>query len=244
MKRPTYTGGKGGNGVLQFLTNFLKPCHRYVSLFAGLDAVLWHLQKKPNEIWINDIDNSVLSQWKKYFDSQKKLKSNTILTCQDYQDVLSQLQEPYYQAENNRGLRTTIFIDPPYLMETRNTQQNYYKREMSTSEQHKELIETILAFERSSLGFDIMITHYPCELYREFEMAGWTITEFTGRTRQGTRPEWLITNYKQPQELQDYSHIGKDVRERLDIKRKIKRWEQKFKTFTPQIQNAILDRII
>lgn len=245
MKRPTYTGGKGGDGVYQVLTNWLKPCHRYVSVFAGLDAVLWNLKKKPNEIWINDIDNSVLSKWRKYFDSIKKSKSNYVLTCQDYEDVLSQLSNEFYLTDSQNGRRTTLFLDPPYLMSTRTTQQQYYKRELSTEAEHRELIETIIEFDQNHPRmFDIMITHYPCELYREyFEKAGWTITEFSGQSRNGRRPEWLITNYKKPFALQDYSHIGSNSRTRLDNKRKIKRWEDNFKNLPPQMKNAIFERI-
>ena len=244
MKRPTYTGGKGGDGVYQFLTNWLKPCHRYVSVFAGLDAVLWNLKNKPNEIWVNDLENSVLKKWQKYFESMKKSKSKYVLTCQDYQDVLTQLSNDYYLTEAQNGRRTTLFLDPSYLMSTRTTQQDYYKRELSTEDEHRELIANIIDFDQSHAKmFDIMITHYPCELYRkEFLHANWTITEFVGRSRNGTRPEWLITNYKKPQALQDYSHIGENSRTRLDNKRKIKRWEENFKNLPPTIRNAIFER--
>lgn len=245
MKRPTYTGGKGGDGVYQFLTNWLKPCHRYVSVFAGLDAVLWKLNNKPNEIWVNDLEHSVLKKWQNYFENLKKCHLHYALSCQDYQVVFRQLSNDNYLIESQNGKRTTLFIDPPYLMSTRTTKQDYYKQELSTEAEHKELIETILDFDQSHPKmFDIMITHYPCKLYREyFEKANWTISEYVGRSRNGTRPEWLITNYKKPSILQDYTHVGSNARERLDNKRKIKRWENNFKNLPPQIRNAIFEKI-
>lgn len=244
MKRPSYAGGKGGSGTIEFLTNWLKPCYRYVSLFAGHDALLWELKKLPKVILINDLDFDVLDQWKS-FETFKKRKERFLYSTQDGMFLLNTYNDPLYTNEAANGLRTTIFIDPPYSIETRCSQKKYYKNEMSSEAEHIKLIDNILNLNEKMVGvFDIMITHYPCDLYKKhFTRDGWYINEFVGRTRNGITTEWLISNYPKPSALQDSSRIGNDFRQRQDFARKIQRWKAKFQAFDPQLRHAIINEL-
>ena len=63
-------------------------------------------------------------------------------------------------------------------------------------------------------------------------------------TRQGKKLETLYFNYPYPVELQDYSFLGKDFRERERIKRKIQREINKLKNLNELERNAIINNVI
>ncbi len=68
------------------------------------------------------------------------------------------------------GPQTLIYADPPYLKETR-TAPDVYAHEMTT-EQHAELLDTVLACEGK-----VMLSGYRSELY-DSRLAGWTRHDF------------------------------------------------------------------
>lgn len=72
----------------------------------------------------------------------------------------------------------------------------------------------------------MILSGYPSALYDEL-LTGWRQKEFQAMTRGGVRTEKIWMNYP---EGRAYSHTfaGKDYNDRERIKRKAKRWREKF----------------
>ena len=115
-----------------------------------------------------------------------------------------------------------IYLDPPYLMDVRSSQRDYYTHEFSTPEEHIELIS--LARLLPTL---VQLSGYRCHLYDEL-LHDWRRIDYQTTNRAGnvvTESLWM--NYPEPQRLHDYSWLGDNYREREDIKRQQQRWQRK-----------------
>ena len=81
-----------------------------------------------------------------------------------------------------------LYLDPPYLLQTRRGKQ--YRYEMSDAD-HEELLETILTSRAK-----IMISGYDSELYNRY-LVGWRIESFQAQAQQGrARTETVWMNYE------------------------------------------------
>jgi DNA adenine methylase len=106
----TYPGGKSGAGVYQQIINQIPPHRIYVEPFLGGGAILRY--KKPAEISIGaDVNPMLQPIWSNY-----SLPGFTYLTT----DAVTYLCSTEFPDD------TFIYCDPPYLMETRSTQQQIY----------------------------------------------------------------------------------------------------------------------
>lgn len=115
-----------------------------------------------------------------------------------------------------------VYLDPPYLLEARRSQRPIYAYEY-TRQQHVELLEII-----RGLPCNVAISGYKSEMY-DRHLKGWRLVTFEAMTRGGklaTECVWM--NYPPPVALHDYRYLGGDYRERERIKRKAKRWRQRF----------------
>lgn len=87
-----------------------------------------------------------------------------------------------------------IYLDPPYLQETRSTYGEYGVGEM-TVYQHQNLVDLLPRIK----GY-VMVSHYPCELY---DSLGWRTLDFDMPNHSGQgatkerRVERLYMNYKE-----------------------------------------------
>jgi DNA adenine methylase len=101
-----------------------------------------------------------------------------------------QIEHRTYQellARHDR-LGTLIYLDPPYVQETR-TQKKQYLCEW-TKEEHRQLAEIVRACQSY-----IIISGYACPLYTElFEDAGWQRRDRKSQTQHGFRIESLWLN--------------------------------------------------
>lgn len=134
--------------------------------------------------------------------------------------------------------KTLIYADPPYLMETRRAERSYYRHEMGTYQQHRELL-TLL----KDLDCMIMISHYANSLYERM-LADWhleTITTYDRANNKRTECVWM--NYDAPTALHDYSFLGSDYRERERIKKKKNRWIAKLRNMPRLERQALLAAI-
>jgi hypothetical protein len=133
---------------------------------------------------------------------------------------------------------TLVYLDPPYLMETRSCKQPIYKYEFSTLALHRKLLGVI-----KSLPCMVMISGYYSDLYAE-QLQGWRTATFQAQTRGGrTATEWVWMNFPPPLELHDYRYLGSNFRERERIKRKQARWTNRLKTMPDLERHAILAAI-
>lgn len=115
-----------------------------------------------------------------------------------------------------------IYLDPPYLMTARKSKRDLYFHEFGSEKEHIDLLSLV-----RSLTCMIMISGYWSQLYADM-LSDWRTVSFQAHTRQGMATEWLWMNYSEPLALHDYRYLGDSFRERERIKRKAKRWVNRF----------------
>jgi len=132
---------------------------------------------------------------------------------------------------------TLIYLDPPYLMNTRSSQRALYRHEC-TDEQHSELLRII-----RRLPCMVMISGYWSRMYAD-ALKDWRTVTFQACTRGGRMAtEWVWLNFAEPLELHDYRYLGTDYRERERIKRKQLRWRGRLERMNSLERYAILSTI-
>lgn len=217
----SYDGGKGGAGVTQWIINQIPPHRVFISAFLGNCAVM--RAKRPALLNLGiEIDETVIAEY------WRGVPGVTILPG----DAIERLKRIDWSAE------TMLYLDPPYLLETRSCQRPLYHHEFSTIEQHRALL-TLLR----RLPCMIAISGYWSALY-ELELAGWRSSTFQTVKRSGeAATEWLWMNYPKPIELHDYRYLGRNFRERERIKRKKARWTQRLRAMDSLERLCLMEAI-
>jgi len=220
----TYPGGKNGAGVYQNLINQIPPHKFYIEGFLGSGAIMRRKKSAAFNVGI-DRDLNVVLEWiKAYRPPQYDFLLGRFL------GFLDRIDEFGYAACD-----TFIYLDPPYLAETRRDPRPLYRYEMLETEQHIELLAQIQ--HRAEM---IMISGYWSDLYAEY-LAGWRVENFETVDRGGnTRTEFLWMNYPKPVRLHDYSYLGRDFIDRQRIKRKIRRLVKKLDKLPPLERAALI----
>ena len=223
----SYDGGKGQAGVYQRLINEIPPHKRYIEPFLGGGKILAY--KRPAEVTqACDCDIVVIDAWKDANPSQS-------LAFQSW-NALYWIAREYKANIDWDKASTFMYLDPPYMMETRSTQTPLYPHEFGTFEEHHQLLSMITKFRRMR----IMISCYDHELYRNM-LAGWVRWEFQAVKRNGEMStETVYQNYPRGGELHDYRYLGSDFRERERITRKVKRWASRLEAMPARERNAVL----
>jgi len=223
----SYNGGKGASGVHQQIINKM-PKHRvYIETHLGGGSIL--VKKKPAECTIAiEIDTAVIKNFMRY-------------SIADYSGEISFVNENcinFLQTYNFKG-DELIYLDPPYLFETRRDKKDLYKYEYDTND-HIELLEFI-----NGLECFVMLSGYESKLYSELlDPKKWHKFTFNAMTRAGVRTEALWCNFNPDDYMKhDYSYIGKDFREREAIKRKSQRWINNLSKMPQDERNYILSNI-
>lgn len=218
----SYDGGKGGMGVWQWIINQMPVHDIYVEAFLGNGAVLRHKRPAASSIGIELNPAVVAERWTGHG------LPGCIVVCAD---ALSFLDRDW-------SLDTFIYLDPPYLMETRSSQRQLYEFELAEREQHLALLDLI-----KRLNCMVAISGYYSPLYAE-QLPGWRTSTFWTVNRAGKRvQEWLWMNYPTPLALHDYRFLGRDFRERERIKRKKARWTARLRTMPALERYALLDAL-
>jgi hypothetical protein len=84
----------------------------------------------------------------------------------------------------------------------------------------------------------VMVSGYWSELYGS-TLAGWRSISFEACTRGGMATEWLWMNFPPALELHDYRYLGKNRREREQLKRQKARWVARLARM-PELQRGAL----
>lgn len=130
-----------------------------------------------------------------------------------------------------------VYADPPYLMHTRKQQAAIYRHEYTVA-QHIELLHTLV-----DLPCPVMVSGYDSQIYNHI-LDGWrkeTIQTVTRGASLATEVIWM--NYPEPEALHDYRYLGDGYRERERIKRKKRRWRERWRAMDRLERQAILAAI-
>lgn len=233
-----YDGGKKGHGTYQSLINQIPPHDHYVELFLGSGGIFAH--KRP-ALWstLFDIDKHVVAKW--ILTLPMELQVSKKVQVIEF-DAVAMLNIPWARTTYDIDmLGTFIFVDPPYIGETRRCKQAMYQNEMMEVADHAKLLERLLRLSNSQ----IMITCYDHEVYRDM-LHGWTRWELQTMGHRGKSSTTTVyQNYElNPKELHDYSYIGADYREREAIARRQRNALQKIDTWSPVEQRALIAKLI
>ena len=220
---PTYPGGK--NSSYQTIINLIPPHEVYIEPFVGSGAIL--LNKRPARWSIAiDRDASAAESLLATIAGRDDLSRITTIICDDATRWLAEYRFT--------GLEF-VYADPPYLMSSRRQHRQLYRWELSTENEHRQLLAIL-----KSLPCKVMISGYWSELY-ERELAGWEVETFEAVTRGGgMATEYLWMNYPHPVALHDYRYLGAGFRERERIKRKKARWLSRWQNMPTLEKQAIL----
>ena len=232
MSEITYPGGKAGSGVYQKIINQIPPHNVYIEPFLGGGAILRFKRPAPTASIGIDADETALTR----FDSlyyQATLDAQPPRAFLVWGDAIKYLASCHYCDYPS----TFVYCDPPYLMETRSTQERIYAHEFSTRAEHARLLDLL-----KGLKCMVAISGYPCAWYDQ-QLSGWRAIQFTAMTRSGTAVEKLWMNYPEPVKLHDYRYLGEDYRERERIKKKKTRWNNRLSSMPAAERYALLDTI-
>lgn len=216
-KLTRYDGGKGCDGVYQRIINELPPHDVYIEGCIGGGAVMRH--KRPARINYGiDLDREIIEEWKRMNFPGLRLHCG---------DVVKFLERFTWSGSE------LVYLDPPYLMETRSRKRKLYKYEM-TEKQHGGLLRVI-----KQIPARVVVSGYWSKLYAA-ELADWRTVSFPAVKRSGeVATEYLWMNYPPPLELHDYRYLGSDFRERARINKKRARWERKLRSMPALEAHAI-----
>jgi len=169
----TYNGGKNGSGTYQQIINLMPPHDIYIEGFLGSGAIL---RRKKTARIANigfDIDRSVTEQY-----PGTPVNGYTSIINLDVIPFLKNF--PVWNLFLKKmGTSCFIYLDPPYLMETRSSQNKLYNHEM-TVQDHERLLEAICSIQNSY----VMISAYENDLYNKV-LANWHTHSFKSQTRNG-----------------------------------------------------------
>lgn len=228
----TYPGGKSGESVYQAIINQIPPIKVMVSLFAGNGGVERRLDMKGGLLILNDLDKEV---YRRYVAIQTALPPTVQMVAYNYNGLT--MMEHYTTIRNRRARQTLLFADPPYLFDSRSSQRDIYNHEWDY-DTHANFLK--LALKASDRGYKVAITH-PSHLLYENRIGHWRKVDFESVTRAGKKfRDTLWLNYDCPMELQDYSYLGDDYRDRENIKRLVRRNIKRIMTMPVLQRNKLL----
>lgn len=217
-----YPGGKNGSGIYHRLINLIPPHRIYVEAFLGSGAIMRLKKPAPAGSIGIDADGRALSNFAAD-DVPGLMLINT--------DALDWL------TRNTLPCDCFLYLDPPYLLDTRSHKGKLYRREFGSVEEHTRLLDLI-----TRLHCMVMISGYYSDLYAE-KLTGWRTVDYTASTHAGPRTEWAWMNYPEPFALHDYRYLGDGWRKRQDIRRMQKRQLAKLKRMQPLERYAMLQAI-
>ncbi|MEI6410264.1 MAG: DNA adenine methylase [Bacteroidota bacterium] len=227
LPKQTYFGGKGAAGVVHRIINQMPKHQVFVSGFLGLCAVLRYKRPAARNIGF-DLDPEVIEVWNKAkFSNDIAPPELAILQASFLNVDVPELLDPH----------TFIYLDPPYLHETR-TSNTRYRFEL-TDQEHRALLD-----KAKGLPCMVAISCYDSSLYR-VALDGWRKIQFPAQSRGGLRTETLYMNYPEPapDALHDARFVGDNFRQREKSKRRIETILRKIKNLSPTERAALIERL-
>lgn len=255
----TYPGGKNGPGVYQTIINQIPPHRIYIEPFAGSGAI-YRYKRLADLTYLIDKDSAAVAALQTIVDREARRfrlqrppaaimpivdRADTAAVIAPIGDRADEAACVVICADAISFLRSYkwaggefVYADPPYLDLTRRRQRQIYTHEIQTTESHNRILDVL-----ATLPCAVMISGYWSELYGQ-RLAAWRVVRFQATVRGGKRAaECLWMNYPQPVALHDYGYLGRDSRERQDIKRMKDRWVKRLEGMPLVKRQALLAAI-
>lgn len=222
----SYLGSKAASGVYQKIIAEMPPHDTYIETHLGGGAIMLRKPPARHNIGIDKDEEALTNFMEREGYGQIP---NLQLVNRDAVDVL----EKFFLYPPSAGNRVLLYVDPPYLHETR-TSNARYRCEYQVAD-HVRLLTCLKSLPPE---IRIILSGYPSQLYEEL-LPSWRSKEFQAMTRGGVRTEKIWMNYP---EGPAYSHAfaGKDYNDRHRIKRKAERWRAKYAALPPAERLAIM----
>ena len=217
------------------MINLMPPHRIYIETHAGSAAVFRN--KKPAQLNIVlERDPDQCNRLRKAFAVQQTKEELLLGEKADYTVQVHNVDALDYLRSLAPDEHTMIYVDPPYLHQTRKDT-NLYKYELSEQD-HINLLKQL----RSMWPCKIMISGYWSMLYDDL-LHDWNVYDFETMTRGGLVVEFLWFNYPWPRELHEYTYLGSTFRERERIMRQQNRWISRLHQLPDLERLAMLKRI-
>lgn len=226
-----YPGAKTNTGIISFLINNIPYHKRYFELFAGSAQLYRHKLISDLSI-LADIDTNVYDALMQDEELIFELGQDLRIYNQSFDKILDAYILSFSQND-------FIYLDPPYPKTARRSGKKYYKHEMLELDEHAVFLERVKAVKFAN----VMISTRPNDLY-DIELKDWRKKEFETRDRAGNCTEVIYMNYREPEFLHQYDHLGDGCTDRQRIKRKITRFTNKLAGLPAHEKTAILQSLI
>jgi DNA adenine methylase len=219
-----YPGSKNGSGVKQWIINHIPEYEIFIEGFGGSAVLTSTLKEK-----IESKRYIVFEKYPPVFEQLKNklLKDYRVLLNTDFIETTENILIEIWKSKENtiiNRFHNFYYLDPPYLKESRKSAANIYGCEWSIDDHIRFLV---LVNDLSNLGCRIMISHYDCELYREY-LKDWHTSTFQTMTRGGVAEEKIWMNYDITKlNLACTDFVGKNFTDRQAILRKMNRYRKK-----------------
>ena len=210
-----YPGNKGGQGIREFLTNYIPKSKRYFSLFYGAGG-FENCKYMKKISWICSEKN----------ENNKKYQTNTaVIAYNDYRSLL---------VENTFTSDDFIFADPPYRFENRLSKKKIYKYEFDEAA-HIEFLSYM-----RNIKCKILITHPKNKIYDK-KLKGFLNKEFKYMSHGGWFKDSIYFNYDPGSiDLVTYQVLGANAMNRQRIKRKRSSMLHKIRCLPKLQQKALI----
>lgn len=227
----SYLGRKGGSGVAQWIINKMPKHDVYIEPFFGCGVV--GFLKLPALI-----DNIGYEISKDICNELSMLEHSFKIFNRSAFDLLRYHIDTFVTVG-----RVLVYLDPPYLPQTRSDyEQSQYENEL-TYDEHVQLLSMLQQLSIVDNVF-LMISGYKSELYMSM-LSDWHYFEFQTMSRGGKRIESLWCNFNPDNFIKhDYNYVGSTFTDRQRIKRKAKRWIVKFKNLPFDEREYILSELL
>ncbi|HBV7996050.1 DNA adenine methylase [Citrobacter freundii] len=231
----SYLGSKAASGVYQKIIAEMPPHDTYIETHLGSGAVMF-FKPPAKRNYGADLDETARRQTMQRWEAKGLKPPRIDFFHGDAVSFLESLKRPgvldgvtCFEKLGN----VLIYCDPPYMPETRTSRARY--RHEYTVADHERLLRCLMSLPEN---VSVILSGYPSQLY-DNTLTGWRTREFQAMTRGGVRTEKIWMNY---QEGRAYSHTfaGKDYNDRYRIKRKAKRWKEKFAALPSAERLAIM----
>jgi DNA adenine methylase len=216
MKNPkayqNYFGGKGGSGTYQTLINHIPPHDVFASLYLGNCGVTRNIRPARFAL-LNDIDVEVFQAWEGKITGFEKWELHNI-EAEWWLGFFANQKCPFGSYPED----VFIFLDPPYLLDSRKDNRPVYRHEM-TKDQHIQLLKCITSPKMKQ--YKIMLCCYPNELYALWldYAPNWHYVDYLSTTRNGLANERIYMNYQLNGQLHDTRYYGENFRQREQFRR-------------------------